>query len=384
MRQAVKRRRRAAIGTLCCLAVLAFVVGLALGKGPAAGSDNRREQAGAVAATSDAGSSLTAGQLAGERIIVGLSGTTVPPELKAAIRHGDLAGAVLYAGNFPSRAAGRRLISQLQAVPRPAGLKDPLLILIDQEGGLVKRVEGAPSVSAQAMGERGPAFSRREGRRTGENLRSLGVNVDIAPVLDVARPGSSTAHYRRGFGSTAAKVTANGVAFAAGLQRAGVAATAKHFPGLGAAPENTDIEVGRIGLSKAQLRRIDEAPYKAYARIGGDMVMVSTAIYPAFHNAPAAFSRALVSGELRHRLGYGGTVMTDALNTTSVGAFGGPVKSGMAAADAGCDLLLYTELAPAELARDALARALRSGALDRGEFEAAAERVLTLRAQLPR
>jgi beta-N-acetylhexosaminidase len=383
MQRAVKRRRRAVAGTLSCLAILAFAIGMALGK-PAAQSDDRAGESDAGARASEPASDLTPGQLAGERIIVGLSGTTVPPDLKGAIRRGDLAGVVLYAGNFPSRAAGRRLIAQLQAVPRPPGLRDPLLILLDQEGGLVKRVGGPPSVSAEAMGERGPAFSRREGRRTGASLRSLGVNVDIAPVLDVARPGSPIALDYRGFGSTAAAVTADGIAFAAGLQQAGVAATAKHFPGLGAATEDTDVEVGRIDLSKAQLRRVDEAPYKAYARLGGDMVMVSTAVYPAFHDAPAAFSRSLVGGELRERLGYRGVAMTDALNTVAVGAFGGPVKSGMAAAKAGCDLLLYTELGPAELARNALARALGSGALDMGEFEAAAERVLALRAQLPR
>ncbi len=381
MQRAVKRRRRAAMGTLSCLAILAFVVGLALGKGPA-GSDSHTGFGGGDASKGERASALSPGRLAGERIVVGLSGTTVPAELKQAIRRGDLAGVVLYAGNFPSRPSGRRLIARLQALPRPAGLRDPLLILLDQEGGLVKRVDGAPSVSALAMGERGPAFSRREGTRTGENLRSLGVNVDIAPVLDVARPGSSTAHYYRGFGSTATKVTANGVAFAAGLQRAGVAATAKHFPGLGAAPEDTDVEVGRIGLSKAQLRRIDEAPYAAYSRIGGDMVMVSTAIYPAFSDAPAAFSPALVTGELRERIGYRGVAMTDALNTVAVGAYGGPAKSGLAAARAGCDLLLFTELAPAEAARRALVRELSSDALDRGQFEAAAERVLALRGDL--
>jgi beta-N-acetylhexosaminidase len=376
MLRPVKRRRRAVMGTLSCLAIFAFVLGLALGKGPAAESDRDRAL--------QAGLELSPGQLAGERIIVGLSGTSVPAELKQAIRHGDLAGVVLYAGNFPSRAAGRRLVSQLQAVPRPRGLQAPLLILLDQEGGLVKRVDGAPSVSALAMGERGPVFSRRQGMRTGENLRSLGVNVDIAPVLDVARPGSSTAHYYRGFGATAAKVTANGVAFAKGLQRAGVAATAKHFPGLGAAPEDTDVEVARIDLSKAQLRQIDEAPYAAYSRVGGEMVMVSTAIYPAFSEIPAAFSRTLVTGELRDRIGYEGVAMTDALNTAAVGAFGGPSKSGLAAARAGCDLLLFTELGPAEVARHALVQALDSGSLDRQDFAVAGRRVLDLRAGLGR
>jgi beta-N-acetylhexosaminidase len=375
MKRAVRRRRRAAAGTLSCLAILAFVLGLTLGKGPTATSERTASHGAPI-------SILSPGRLAGERIVVGLSGTTVAPELRQAIRHGDLAGVVLYAGNFPSRAAGRRLIGRLQAIPRPPGLRDPLLILLDQEGGLVKRLDGPPSVSALVMGERGPVFSRREGRRTGANLRGVGVNVDIAPVLDVARPGSSIAADYRGFGSTAPKVTAGGVAFAEGLQQAGVAATAKHFPGLGAAGADTDVEVGRIELSKARLRRIDEAPYAAYSRSGGEMVMVSTAIYPAFSDAPAAFSQALVSGELRERLGYEGVAMTDALNTVAVSAFGGPAKSGLAAARAGCDLLLFTELAPAEVARRALIRELRSGSLDASEFEAAAQRVVDLRAKL--
>jgi beta-N-acetylhexosaminidase len=381
MERAARRRRRTAVGALACLAVLAFAFGLALGKGPGAKGERSGGTSDQEQGTADP---LPPGQLAGARIIVGLSETTIPPELKQAIRHGDLAGVVLYAANFPSRAAGRRLIARLQAIPRPPGLRDPLLILLDQEGGLVKRVNGAPSVSAEVMGERGPAFSRREGRRTGRNLRDLGVNVDIAPVLDVARPGSPIALDYRGFGATAAKVTANGVAFAEGLQQAGVAATAKHFPGLGAATEDTDVEVGRIDLPKARLRRIDEAPYVAYARFGGDMVMVSTAIYPAFSDVPAAFSRPLVSGELRDRIGYEGVAMTDALNTAAVGAYGGPAKRGTAAARAGCDLLLYTELAPAEIARRALMRELRSGSLDTAEFEASAQRVLDLRAKLPR
>jgi beta-N-acetylhexosaminidase len=375
MKRAVRRRRRAVVGALACLGILAFVFGLALGKGPAVQSDRDPAPAGS-------GSALVPGQLAGERIIVGLSETTIPPELKQAIRHGDLAGIVLYAANFPSRAAGRRLISRLQAIPRPPALHDPLLILVDQEGGLVKRVDGAPSVSAVTMGRRGAAFSRHEGRRTGRNLRDVGVNVDVAPVLDVARPGSPIALDYRGFGATAAKVSATGVAFAEGLQQAGVAATAKHFPGLGAGAD-TDVEVGRVDLSKAQLRRIDEAPYVPYSRFGGDMVMVSTAIYPAFSDAPAAFSRALVSGELREGIGFEGVAMTDALNTAAVSAYGGPAKSGTAAARAGCDLLLFTELAPAEIARRALMRELRSGSLDAAEFEASAQRVLDLRAKLP-
>ena len=94
--------------------------------------------------------------------------------------------------------------------------------------------------------------------------------------------------------------------FASGLQSGGVAATGKHFPGLGDASLNTDDAVQRIGLSRQALRRVDAAPYRAFVAAGGELVMLSTAIYPAFSPRPAAFSAAIAAGRvlrLRHRLG---------------------------------------------------------------------------------
>jgi beta-N-acetylhexosaminidase len=289
---------------------------------------------------------------------------------------------ILFADNLPSRAAGRRLIRELQAIRRPPSLRSPLLIMVDQEGGQVKRVDGAPTASAAEMGRRGGAFSREQGRRTARNLRNLGVNVDLAPVLDVGRPGGVIAATERAFGATAARVAATAVPFAQGLQADGVVATAKHFPGLGAARENTDVAVQRIGLSKRRLRSVDEAPYRRFIAAGGSMVMLSTAIYPAFSNKPAAFARPLATGELRHRLGFEGVSVTDALETAAVDAFGGPKQAALGAARAGADLLLFTDLETAAAARRALLRKLRAGALDRGEFEASAQRVLDLRQRL--
>ena len=91
---------------------------------------------------------------------------------------------------------------------------------------------------------------------------------------------------------------------------------------------------------------VDEAPYRRYAAADGDLVMVAAATYSAFSSRPAAFSRSLVTGELRHRLGYRGIVMTDALDTVSVRAFGSPAETALAAVRAGCDLLLFTEPGP--------------------------------------
>ena len=356
------------MAVLLGLAMAAFALGAALGQGNGA--------------TSSAAEALPLNQLAGQRIVVGLSGTAISPRLRTAIRQGQVAGVVLFAENFPSRVAGKRLIDRLQAIPRPPELRDPLLVMTDQEGGLVKRLGGAPSASAAEMGDHGTAFSARQGRRTAANLRDVGVNVDLAPVLDVGRRGGVIAETERSFGSTAARVEATAIPFAEGLEAGGVVATGKHFPGFGAARENTDFSTERIDLSKAELRRVDEEPYAAFAAAGGGMVMLSTAIYPAFSDRPAAFTRAIATGELRNRLGFEGVSITDALETPAVEDFGGTAKAAIAGARAGADLLLYARLGPGEKAWKALLEKLRSGGLDREEFEAAVQRVLDLRAEM--
>ena len=365
------RRRRLALGVLVLLAAGAFALGVALGKGRAP-------------VEPDVAETLSPKHLAGERIVVGVSGTGVPPGLRSAIRAGKVAGVVLFAENFPSRAAGKRLIARLQGIPRPPKLRDPLLIMIDQEGGLVKRVSGAPTASARTMGARGASFSAEQGRRAAVNLRDVGVNVDLAPVLDVGRPGGVIAETERSFGSTAARVTDTAIPFAKALQAGGVVATGKHFPGFGAARENTDFSVEEIDLSKEELRRVDEKPYAAFEAAGGEMVMLSTAIYPAFSDDPAAFTRSIATGELRNRLGFDGVSITDALETPAVEDFGDTAKVAVAGARAGVDLLLFARLGPAERAWKTLVVKLRSGALDREEFETSVERVLNLRSELPR
>jgi beta-N-acetylhexosaminidase len=371
MERAVARRRGVALVALACLAIGAFAFGATLGDGAAPPQPSVAE-------------TLPLEQLAGERVVVGLNGTSVGAGLRKAIREGRIAGVVLFAGNFPSRAAGRRLIARLQEIPRPPKLRSPLLIMVDQEGGQVKRLSGAPSASARTMGARGAAFSAQQGRHTAANLRDVGVNVDLAPVLDVGRPGGVIAETERSFGSTAARVTAAAIPFAKALQAGGVAATGKHFPGFGAATENTDFSVERIELSKRELRSVDEKPYRSFVAAGGKLVMLSTAIYPAFSEDPAAFTREIATGELRDRLGFEGVTITDALETPAVEHFGSPAEAAVAGARAGTDLLLYTRLGSAEAAWRELQRKLRSRALSREDFEAAVERVLDLRAELPR
>jgi beta-N-acetylhexosaminidase len=398
MERARARRRRLTLFVLAALAAAGFAIGAALGSGsgdsggrPMARSTGQRTTADEGGASTSEESrptlveSLRPGELAGERIVVSVDGTGLGPELRAAIAKGKVAGVVLFEADFPTRAAGRALIDEVQAVPRPPRLAHlPLLVMTDQEGGEVKRVDGAPEASAAATGREGPAYARRQGRLTAANLKGLGVTVDLAPVLDVARPGGVIAETDRAFGDTATAVAETAVPFAEGLEAGGVAATAKHFPGLGAATENTDFEAQSLALPRAELRAVDTAPYRAYIAAGGRLVMLATAIYPALSPRPAAFSRRIATGELRGRLGFRGVTITDSLGSTAVAEFGGQREVAVDGAAAGDDLLLFDDLPSALAGHEALVAQLHKGGLERGPFRAAAARVLRLRTELAR
>ncbi|MGA8217582.1 MAG: glycoside hydrolase family 3 N-terminal domain-containing protein [Solirubrobacterales bacterium] len=330
----------------------------------------------ALAAT---GPALSDGQMAGTRVITGFSGHHPPEALRRMISTGQISGVILFDGNVGSPRSVRRLTAELQAIPRPAAMNQPLLITVDQEGGLVRRLPGPPKPSAQAIGARGAAFAKRLGRATGVSLHSMGVNVDLAPVLDIGRRGRAIEQEGRTFARTPAGVSKIGVGFARGLAAGGVSATAKHFPGLGAARINTDNAVQKIRLPAGKLRAVDERPFASFAQSGGAMVMLSTAIYPALSGKPAALSHAIATGELRDRLGFQGVSISDALGSVSARAVGGPAKTALAAARAGTDLVLFTDPGDAARAQRALARGLGDGSLDREEFGTSVNRVLALR-----
>jgi len=361
-----------ALAAACALAAGALVLGLS------------REGTAPEARAVPAG--LSDRQLAGQRIVCGFDGRTAPSGLVAAIEAGEVGGVILFSDNVSSRAQVRALTAQLQATKRPPGLDLPVIISADQEGGQVRRMPVPPRLSADAIGRRGAGFARRQGAAAGAGLAAIGVNVDLAPVLDVARARGFIADQRRAFGSKPRRVAAAGTAFAEGLQGAGVAATAKHFPGLGSTAANTDLRPSRIGLKAAILRRVDEAPYRRFIAAGGKLVMVSSARYPALGTGkvPGSQSRRLVAGELRGRLGFGGVTISDSLEAPGARAGAGPAKVALRAARAGIDLLLYVHCDAAAKAAGVLANALTAGTLDRAEFEASVDRVLALRAGLTR
>jgi beta-N-acetylhexosaminidase len=324
--------------------------------------------------------SLTPTQLAGQRLIAGFDGTRIPAGLERMIADGGLAGVILFAENVQSREKTSKMLSELQSIKRPTGLQTPLAVMVDQEGGQVRRVPGPPTASAEEMGRRGTAFAAGQARATAASLLSYGINVNLAPVLDVARRGSAIAAEGRSFGSDPATVVEVGVdGFAASQGEGGVASTAKHFPGLGRARTNTDLEAQRIGSSRADLQSIDEAPFAAFSDSGGEIIMLGLATYPSFSNRPAALSRAVATRELRGRLGFEGVSITDSLDAAAARAFGDRNQVALSAAAAGSDLLLYGDWRTAREINRTLSARLEAGGLDRASFEDSVRRVLALR-----
>jgi beta-N-acetylhexosaminidase len=325
-------------------------------------------------------------QAVGQRVIASLPGTTVPDALARRIRRGEVGGVILFARNVASRAQVRALTDSLQAERRrgPRALRDlPLLVMIDQEGGLVKRLPGAPAESAGDLGAHDdPALARAEGIATARNLRGYGVNVDLAPVLDLGLPGSFQRATERAYGATPAKVSRIGGAFADGLRAGGVLASAKHFPGLGRGGANEDERLNRIEVPLDVLRATDEAPFADAARRGVPLVMVSTGIYPALSERPAMFSRRVAETELRDELGFDGVTVTDDLEVAAI-AHLTPERKALAAVRAGDDLLLFCQTdAAARRGAAALVRAVRSGAIPRARIDEGLARVLRLRTAL--
>jgi beta-N-acetylhexosaminidase len=371
--------------------------GRAAGRGPAAASPGVSSRASGTAASQQAGlrsaglPRLSLAQLAGQRVIYSYRGLAPPAELLGLIRHGEAAGVIFFSHNIASQPQIAKVIGELeQANSSPLNpVREPLLLMTDQEGGMIRRMAGAPLLSERQIGAAGDpaAASSAAGASAAVNLRAAGMNVNLAPVLDVYRqPGDFDDQYGRSYSTDSAAVSVLGADFITAQQHASVAATAKHFPGLGAATRKQDTDKVPVTISQpaSVIRSTDELPYKAAIAAGVRLVMLSWAVYPALAPGRPAGLSSVIVGDLRRRLGFQGVTITDALEAGALRPFGTIQNRSRLAAAAGMDLLLcsqqgYTEGAQAVAGLEA---GYRDGQLGQRAFTAAVQRVLALRASL--
>jgi beta-N-acetylhexosaminidase len=366
----------------------ALAVVLALPAVAAAGARTTRAGGPETALTG-----LSVQQLAGQRVIYSYPGLNPPASLISLIQHGEAAGVIFFGQNISSKAQIAAVIKRLvQANASPLNpVRAPLLLMTDQEGGQVRRLPGQPYLSEKQIGAKplsqAKALATAAGQGAAANLRGVGMNVNLAPVLDVyRRAGDFDDQFGRSYSMNPAVVSALGANMIKAQQAGRVAATAKHFPGLGAATaaQNTDLRPVTLRLALATIRGTDEAPFKTGIGAGVRLVMLSWAIYPSIQARPAGLSPKVVQGELRSRLKFTGVTITDAIEAGALKSYGGTANRTLLAAQAGMDLILASAQNVTEglQARAELAMAYGNGTLSHQAFLASVNRVIALRMAL--
>jgi beta-N-acetylhexosaminidase len=330
-----RRAGRRRLAALCVAALVAFVAGVSLGAGDDAdgdgGSEAETPQQRALAVAREAVDRLTLRQQVGQVTISSFQGTVRPEYIRRRLRARETAGVILFGANGGSPADWRRLTRSLQ---QAAGGR--ALIMVDQEGGEIRTVDHVGPAEAQPF-QGPPASVRRAARAAGRGLRAAGVNVNLAPVADVPRSGSVMA--TRSFAGGEREIAARTRASIRGLRDGRVAATGKHFPGLGAARVNTDDGPATIRSPVAR----DLVPFRAAVDEGVPLVMLSHASYPALDARNiASQSRAIAAGLLRRRLGFEGVIVTDSLEAAAVLARSAIADAAERSIRAGADLILMT------------------------------------------
>ena len=361
----MRRRRDLAVGAVAAAALAGVVLLLSGGSGGGGG-----------------GSGLPLKKLVGQTI-VGKMGDGGPDKtMLKQVRQGELGNLIVLPHDATSL---ERNVARVQKAAREGG-NPPLPIMINQEGGYVKRLPGPPNMSPNELGRSGDAnAAKAEGHSTGGFLANLGVNVNLAPLLDVSLPRTADTIASRTYGPDESKVAELGTGFIEGLQGAGVAATAKHFPGLGLSTVDTDFGRSSVVATPAE-QAAALAPFKAAIDAGVDLVMVSTAVYPNLGSqSPAALANTIVDGQLRNRFGFKGPIITDDLEARSITDLTTSERAAVSALRAGDDLLLFAHhVNTAASAFRAAVRAANAGELDRTALQAAYDRVVTLKRSLVR
>jgi len=362
------------------------VAGLALaGTGVAAGG------ALAAPATPPWWAKLSTRQQAGQRVIFSYPGATPPQSLLDAIAAGTVGGVIFFGENILTLPQIADVVAQLRAAQASSPVKEPLLLMTDQEGGLIRRLRGQePILSEKQIGLAADpdAAATAAGAGAAAALRNVGMNLNLAPVLDVFRvPGNFDDRFQRSYSSDPVLAGRLGADMGSAQQGAGVAATAKHFPGLGAATVDENTDLGAVTLTQPldELRGVDEAAFAPSIAAGVQLVMTSWAVYPAIDPVyPAGISSTIVQGELRDRLGFTGVTITDALEAGALDAFGDTGQRALLSAQAGMDLLLCSarDMSQGMDALDAITAAADDKTLNPGHFVEALVRVRALRNSL--
>lgn len=331
-------------------------------------------------------SKLSLKQKIGQLLMCGFPGLEPTPEIEELVRDGWIGGIIYFRRNLAEPAQAAALSAKLQSFAAE-GSGVPLLIAVDQEGGMVTRIEKGVSVmpGAMALGATGDADAAYEAAKvTAAELLAMGINMNFAPVLDVNNNPLNPVIGVRSYGGDPELVARLGTAAVRGYQETGVAATVKHFPGHGDTSQDSHHELPTVPHDRERLDRLELVPFREAVRQGVDAVMTAHLLFPAVEPEPlpATLSPRVLTGLLREELGYGGVIVTDCLEMNAIAGHYGVAEGAVLAVEAGADLVLVShriELQRAAL--DALTAAVESGRLSEERIDRSVDRLLALKAR---
>lgn len=318
----------------------------------------------------------------GQMLVTDFTGTDVDADLAAKIEQYHVGGAILYGRNYYSANSLHTLDAHIQA-----HAKIPLFIAVDQEGGTVDRLGGLDGShpSAEYVGNRNdPAYARQLGEIDGQDMYKLGVNVNLAPVVDVQNvPDGATYMQYRMYGWTPDKVATMAGAYLQGLQEGGhVIGTLKHFPGLGDIGGDPHQSLVTLNRNLTDLNAVDWAPYKTLIASGQvGMIMTTHVTVPAVDpNTPTTISYPVTTGILRDKLGFQGVIITDDIYMESLAAHYSFAQRVIGCVLAGDDLIASVFTMPATIsAEQILHNAVQNGTITKARIDESVRRILLLK-----
>lgn len=315
--------------------------------------------------------SMSLEQKIGQMLMAGVTGTTADDDARSMIEDLHIGNVILMGRNVDNPEQVKALTGGLQELA-VASNGVGAIIATDQEGGLVQRLHYVTGFTALPMAAtvglaRCPDRVRAYGAMAGAEMAAVGVNMDMAPVLDVnTNPLNPViGALGRSFGPTPELVEMSAIPFMLGLQDAGVMSTGKHFPGHGATTADSHFDLPYVDESRATLESIDVAPFGTAVAYGIDAVMPAHVVYPALdpEGRPATLSRAIQTGLLRGDLGYEGLIITDDMGMEGIDRLLPPEESGVAAVQAGADMVLCVRIDSDSSCSTEMIEPLRQGLL---------------------
>lgn len=288
----------------------------------------------------------------GRLLIAGFKGTTMSQEIKDLIHAYHIGGVILFGRNIGTPSEILALTQSLQREAKLAGYTSPLLICIDQENGVVRRLGEGTTIIPGAMllgATHEPKHARQAGVLTGKELKALGINWNLAPVVDINNNPKNPVIGVRSFGEDANEVTEMAKNAMLGMQQAGVMTTLKHFPGHGDTSVDSHLDLPVIGHDLKRLHEVELVPFKECIAAGADAIMSAHVYFPALEkeaNTPATLSRSVITGLLREELGFDGVVTTDCMEMDAIAKGIGTVNGCVKAVEAGVDLVMVSHIHP--------------------------------------